>query len=197
MSKQKRTMRILKFILSALLVLLLIVAIRGLLTPSISYTSTVSVDKSVEEAWAVMNDESKTNEWLKGITKVEHMSGEKGKVGAVTKYTFDDDGRESEIVETMKTIVPNSQVAMDFLMEGVMTMDYKMDLVQEGTKTNITSSTTTKGLGLMMKAMIPFMKATMQAQEDENMGNLKKVIEANTTRYFDTEEVLTEEGVVQ
>lgn len=190
-------MRILKFILLALLVLLLIVAIRGLLTPSISYTSTVSVDKSVEEAWAVMNDESKTNEWLKGITKVEHMSGEKGKVGAVTKYTFDDDGRESEIVETMKTIVPNSQVAMDFLMEGVMTMDYKMDLVQEGTKTNITSSTTTKGLGLMMKAMIPFMKATMQAQEDENMGNLKKVIEANTTRYFDTEEVLTEEGVVQ
>ncbi len=59
---------------------------------TISYSSEIIVDKSIKEAWAVMNDESKISQWLKGITDIEHVSGEKGAVGAVTKYTFKEIG---------------------------------------------------------------------------------------------------------
>ena len=177
-------MKFLKYLIGFLAIVALLFIGKGFLTPSISYTSEIIVDKSVQEAWAVMNDESKISEWLTGITKVEHVSGEKGKVGAVTKYTFVENGEESIMVETMKAIRLNKHVAMDFFMEDVMTMDYQVDFSEKDGKTHIKASTTTEGIGLFMRSMVSFMEGAMQGQEDENMANLKKLIEGNTTDYF-------------
>lgn len=35
-----------------------------------------------------------------------------------------------------------------------------------------------------MRSILSFMTGTMQSQEDENLNNLKQVIESNTTDYF-------------
>lgn len=177
-------MKYLKYTLGIIALLVLLVIGRGLLSPSISYNTEIVVDKPVKEAWAVVNDESKAHEWLKGITNIKPVSGKKGEVGAVTEYTFNDDGQESVILETMKAIRPNEHVAMDFVMEDVMVMEYQMDFTEKDGKTHIESATTTKGLGLFMRSLMPFMQGSMLAQEDENMANLKKLIEKNTTNYF-------------
>ncbi|MFK8005828.1 MAG: SRPBCC family protein [Saprospiraceae bacterium] len=177
-------MKYLKYFLGIIAVLALLFIGKGILTPSLSYSSEIIVDKPIKEAWAVMNDESKISQWLKGIKDVKHVSGEKGKVGAVTQYTFDENGQESVILETIKTIRPNEHINMDFVMEGVMAMDYQVDFTEKNGKTHITSSTVTKGIGMLMRSMVSFMKSSMQDQEDENMGNLKKLIEGNTTNYF-------------
>lgn len=177
-------MKYLKYLLGIIALLAVLFIACGFIWPSISYNSEITVDKPVKEAWAVMNDESKLSQWLKGITKMEHVSGEKGTVGAVMKYTFNDNGQESTILETMKEIRPNEHVAMDFTMEGVMGMDYKVDFIEKNGKTLIKSATTTKGEGMFMRSMLAFMKGAMQSQEDENMGNLKKLINENTTDYF-------------
>ncbi len=177
-------MKYLKYLLGIIALLVIIFIGRGILTPSLSYNSEIMVDKPINEAWAVMNDESKISQWLKGIKEVEHVSGEKGTVGAVTKYTFDEDGQESIIFETIKTIRPNEHITMDFLMEGVMEMNYQVDFTEKDGKTHIQSSTVNKGIGMFMRSMLSFMKNSMQAQEDENMSNLKKLIEENTTDYF-------------
>lgn len=177
-------MKYLKYFLGIIAVIALLFIGKGILTPSLSYSSEITVDKSIEEAWAVMNDESKISQWLKGIKKVEHISGEKGKVGAVTQYTFVEDGQESVIRETIKAIRPNEHISMDFVMEGVMTMDYQTNFSEKDGKTHIKSSTVTKGIGMLMRSMVSFMKSSMQEQEDENMSNLKKLIEGNTTNYF-------------
>ncbi len=179
-------MKYLKYILGLIALLGVLFIAKGFLTPSITYSSEIVVDKPMKEVWAVMNDESKTSQWLKGIKKQEHISGEKGKVGAVTKYTFEENGEESIVMETIKALRPNEHIAMDFVMEGVMEMDYKMDTYIKDGKTHIKSSTIAKGIGLFMRSMVSFMTGTMQAQEDENMNNLKQLIEANTTDYFPT-----------
>lgn len=177
-------MKYLKYILGIIVLLVVLFIAKGFITPSISYTSEIVVDKSIKEAWAVMNDESKISQWLKDITKVEHVSGEKGTVGAVTKYTFDQDGQESIVMETIKSISPNEQVVMDFEMEGVMNMDYTINFSEQDGKTHIKSSTITEGDGMFMRSMVSFMTNAMTAQEDENLSNLKKLIEENTTDYF-------------
>lgn len=177
-------MKYLKYFLGLIALLVVVFIANGFFKPTISYTSEISVDKPLKEAWAVMNDESKISQWLKGIKNIEHVSGVKGTVGAVTKYTFDDNGQESVVLETIKSIDPNEQITMDFVMEGVMLMDYTIDFNEENGKTHIKSSTTTKGDGVFMRSMVSFMKGMMQSQEDENMNNLYKLIEGNTTNYF-------------
>jgi len=131
-----------------------------------------------------MNDESKTSQWLKGIKNMEHISGEKGTVGAVTQYTFNDDGQESVILETIKTIRPNEHINMDFSMNDVMDMDYHIYFSEKDGKTTIRSESITEGKGMIMKSMVSFLTSTMKTQEDENLNNLKKLIEENTTNYF-------------
>ena len=69
-------------------------------------------------------------------------------------------------------------------MEDAMNMDYRVDFNEKDGRTHIKSSTIAEGQGLFMKSMLSFMTGTMQTQEDENMNNLKKVIEENTTNYF-------------
>ena len=88
------------------------------------------------------------------------------------------------MIETVTSITPNEQVKMDFVMEGVMTMDYTIDFSENDGKTTIKSSTIAKGEGLFMRSIFSFMEGSMQAQEDENMNNLKTLIEENTTNYF-------------
>ena len=177
-------MKFLKYLLIIIAVLAIVFFGYGLLNPSQTYSSEITVNKPLKEAWAIMQDESKTQEWLKFITKMEHISGEKGKVGAVTEYTFLENGQESKIRETITSITPNEQITMDFVAEGVMTMDYTLNIKEDGGETRISSSTITKGEGLFMQSMFAFMGGSLQAQEDENMNNLKTVIESNTTDYF-------------
>ena len=63
-------MKILKWIVGVVAILGLLFFAKGFITPTISYDSEIMVDKPIKEAWAVMSDEGKISQWLKGITKV-------------------------------------------------------------------------------------------------------------------------------
>lgn len=176
-------MKFLKYVLGIILLLGLVFIALGFINPSATYSSEITVDKTLNEAWAVMNDESKISEWLKGIKEVRHVSGEKGKVGGVTEYTFEENGTESIVMETIKDIRDKEYIEMDFTMADVMTMNYKMNFRESDGKTNIRSTTIARGEGMFMKSMMSLMGSGMQAQEDENMSNLKKLINENQTIY--------------
>jgi len=177
-------MNFLKYILGIVLLLALIFFALGFVKPSTTYDSTVTVDKSLDEAWAVMNDESKISEWINGIKDVRHVSGTKGRVGAVTEYTFDQGGQETKMLETIRELKDKEYIRMDFDIKDVMTMDYKMSMVDKGGKTKLHSETTVTGQGMFMKSMMSLMGSGMKSQEDVNMDKLKKLINENTTNYF-------------
>ena len=176
-------MKFLKYFLILITVLIIAFLVKAYTSSPISYTSEIKVQKPLKEAWSVMGDPTKLSLWLKGITHMEHVSGEKGKVGAVTKYTFTENGKDAYLYETIKSINAFKSMSMDFEMKEVMLMEYHVDFYESESSTIIKSATTVKGLGLVMKSMLSFMKDTMKKQEDENMNNLKKVIEENITDY--------------
>jgi len=177
-------MKILKYILGIILLLAIIFFALGFIKPSTTYESTITVDKSLDESWAVMNDESKISEWLKDIKDVKHVSGTKGTVGAVTEYTFEQNGQQSKVLETIREIKDREYIRMDFDMKDVMTMDYKLSMVEKGGKTEIHSRTTAAGQGMFMRSMMSMMGSGMKSQEDVNMANLKKLINENKTMYL-------------
>lgn len=176
-------MKYLKYLLGLVLVLVLVFFGGGLLRPSVSYESEITVNKPIHEAWAVMSDDSKMAGWIKGFKKSELVSGTANTVGAVSNIYTEDDGQEMVIQETITAIQPSERIAMKFTMD-FMDMDYEMSLKENNGNTTITSTSTTVGNGLFAKSLISFMKSGMKAQEDENMANLKKAIEENTTDYF-------------
>ena len=76
-------MKLLKIIFGIILLLTVLFFLAGVFTPNISYTSEVTVDKPLKEAWAVMQDESKLSQWITGYIKSELIEGTAGQVGSV------------------------------------------------------------------------------------------------------------------
>jgi len=176
-------MKYLKYLLYLLIILALIFFGKGLLTPSISYESEITVNKSAKEAWAVMQDEVNLPKWIQGFKKIELISGTPNTVGAVSKVYIEEAGQESIMEETITALTPNQKMAMTFTMD-FMDMDYEMLFTEKDGKTNILTKSTTKGNGLFAKSIVSFMPGAMKAQEDANLVNLKKLIEENTKDYF-------------
>jgi len=176
-------MKILKYLLGLILLLVLIFFGRGLLTPSISYSTEITVDKNAEEAWAVMSDDSILPEWIAGFKKMELVSGEKNTVGAVSNIYIEEGATKMVMQETIKEYDPLKRIAMEFTMD-FMNIDYSMDYAEKDGKTTLKSSTVTKGNNLFARSMLSFMQGGMKKNEDLNMGNLKRIINENTKNYF-------------
>lgn len=188
-------MKILKYLISIVLILALIFLAIGIIVPSTTYDSQITVNKSFNEAWAVMSDESKLPLWLNGYMKSELVSGTANTVGAVSNIHFNQDGQEMIIQETITKIVPNELIAMRFNADDFMLMDYAMHFTESDGKTTIKSQTTTTGQGMMAKSMVALMKNTMITQEETNMASLKKIIEENTTNYFPLLEEIEQDSI--
>ncbi len=176
-------MKILKYFLVLLVIVAIVFFGSGLLTPSVTYESEISVNKPVKEAWSVLSDESKVKDWIEGYKRSELVSGTPNTVGATSNVYVDNQGQEMMMTETITEFIPHKKMAMTFTMD-FMDMDYEMTLNESNGKTNIKSTSTTKGNSLFAKSLMSFMKSGMKAQEDANMARLEKVINNNTTDYF-------------
>lgn len=181
-------MKILKYLLFAIIGLVVIFFGIGLMKSSVSYGHEVTVDKSVKEAWAVAQDEAKYAQWLKGFKSMELLSGEKGKVGSTYKIVVNPgDGQpDFEMIETVKSVKEFDHVEMHFDSE-FMDFEQIMTFKENNGKTTIATDSKVIGKGLMTRSMFALMEmlgGSFTAQETENIENLKKVINENTIDYY-------------
>jgi len=180
-------MKFLKYFSYFLLLILLIVIVRSFLTPSISYDTSTLVDKPIEETWAVISDVSKVGDWIQGFVKAELVSGTEGEVGAVSNIYIEEQGTQMMMIETITASIPNEKIAMSFSMDPV-AIEYQIILNKKDGKTEVQTKTETRGSTFFGKCIIPWMSGGMKTQEDKNVANLKRVIETNTTNYFEEED---------
>ena len=181
-------MKIIKYILLALLALFVLFLLIGLLKSSVSYGHTITVDKSVKEAWGVSQDESKYALWLDGFVSEELLSGEKGEVGSTYEVVvFPGEGQDTfKMIETLVSIEEFDHVEMHFTSE-MMDFEQTMSFEEADGKTTISTDSKVKGKGIMMRSMFATMEmlgGSFTAQEVKNIEALKKVIEENTTDYY-------------
>ena len=175
-------MKFLKYFFFLILLLVLLFIGKGLITPSIDYDCTITVDKPAAECWAVMSDENNLPQWIEGYKSAKLISGTPNTAGAVSEITIDQNGEEMTMKETITKVIPNELMAMEFTMD-FMDMDYEMKFNEEGGKTIITTKSKTMGNGLFAKSMVSFMGGVMKKQEDANLQKLKTIIDNNTKNY--------------
>lgn len=181
-------MKILKYALGIIALLVLVFILIGAFSSEVAYDSEITVDKPLAESWAVSQDEEKAADWLEGLQKMEHVSGTPGTVGAVSDVYFVDQGQEMVIRETITEIVPNESISMIFTSD-FMDMNYTLRMAEVDGKTKISSSTTAVGNGMFSKSLMALMSGTFSTQEETNLTNLKRIIEENTKDYFPAAEV--------
>ena len=196
-------MKLLKSILFIVVGLVVVFLLMGLIKSSVSYGHEISVSKSVEEAWAVTQDESKYAQWLKGFKSIELLSGEDGEVGSTYKVIVNPgEGQEDfEMIETVTAVEEFDHVELHFDSE-MMNFEQVISFTETDEGATVKTDSKVMGKGIMMKAMFAWMEmlgGSFTAQETENLEALKTLIEENTTDYYpapvvEEEEVMNEDA---
>jgi len=175
-------MQYLYYTLGIIALLVIIFLLIGFIKPSISYNCEILVDKPIEVAGNVAQDEERMSEWLEGFKKIEHVSGAPKTVGNVSNVYFTNNGKEMAIKRTITAI--KSFESMESLSEtDFMNMEYSVKMTAIGDKTKISSNTTVKGNGMFAKSLMVFMSGSLKKQEEKNLLKLKHTIETNTKKY--------------
>lgn len=186
-------MKLLKYVLYAILALIVLYLLLGFIKPEVGYGAEIVVDKPVEEAWAVSQDETKYPEWLEGFKSMELLSGDKFQEGSTYKIIVNpgDGQQDFEMIETLKSIKENESIEMEFDADG-MNFYQTMSFNEADGKTTIKTDSKVLGKGMMMRSMFAMMEmfgGGFTKQEVKNMEALKKLINENTTDYFPEPEV--------
>lgn len=170
-------MKILKYLLGGLAALAILFILIGVFQPEIHYTTTISVNKSAAEAFAVFRDESKTKDWLINWVSSEPVKGTPNEVGSQHKITMNYQGNPFEMLETIKIYQPGEQYAMH-LDSDMLAMDIDIRFQPEGTnKTVITAENTIKGKGMIMRSIMALSKSATAEEDQQNYDRLKQLIE--------------------
>ena len=198
-------MKILKFLLVAIVVLVVAFFAVGMLHPEVEYGSEIAVSKSIEEAWAVSQDESKFPLWLEGFKSIELISGEHGAIGSKYKVIVEPEGQPPfEMIETLLEYEEFDHVSFHFDSE-MMDFEQVISFSEEESMTHIVTASKVIPKGRVMASMFALMEklgGAFTSQEAKNQNALKKVIEENTTDYYPVEiepvlEEVTAEDLVE
>jgi len=182
-------MNILKYLLFAIIALVIAFFAIGIFKPSVGYGHEFQVNKSIQEAWAVSQDVSKYSQWLEGFKSIELISGEEGAVGSKYKVIVDPgEGQPDnfEMIETVVSIKEFDHVTLHFASEP-MDFEQTISFKEKDGMTNVKSDSKVLGKGAVSRsafALMEMLGGAFTAQETKNFESLKKLIEENTTDYF-------------
>ena len=181
-------MKILKYLLIALAVILILFFGMGLIMPSVSYGHTISVDKPIKEAWAVSQDQDKYHLWLEGFKSMELLEGEYFEVGSKYKVIVEPgEGQPPfEMIETIESIEEFEHVTMNFDSD-MMDFYQHMTFEENDGVTTVTTDSKVMAKGLMTRSMFALMEVlggSFTKQEKKNVEALKELIQNNETDYF-------------
>lgn len=174
-------MKVLKYILAAIAIIVLAFFAIGIVIPEVEYGHKITVNKSINEAWDVSQDESKFHLWLDGFKSIELLEGEKGQVGSkyLVKVNPGEGQPEFEMTETLVAIEQPTFVEMHFDSE-MMDFEQKMLFKKENGAVTVETKSKVIGKSASMRSMFALMEllgGSFTTQEAKNINALQKVIE--------------------
>lgn len=149
----------------------------GFFKPIITVETITLVNKPRNVAWKYFIDESKLKEWMTNIKSIEKISGEPNKVGSKFKMTFEENGDEIVMTETMTEFRDNE--VFGFTLENeVISDDVRITFTDRGDKTEIVQTDKLTGGNIFWRSLFAILESTFHKNTAETYEKLKARIEA-------------------
>ena len=169
-------MKILKFILKLLGLIALVFLLTGLFIKKVDYAVEVEVDKPLEETFALFNDHTIMDQWIKDVKSFTAIEETEAMVGNKYRMVVDSEGREIEMIETITAWEPNRRVGMQFEAEDMLKSNI-ISFGQNGNSTIITNNASCQGTSYMAKCMFPYFKSMFRKIDQEMLNDFKSMAE--------------------
>ena len=170
-------MKVLKIIGGIFLLLIILFFLTGVIWPTFTYESQVTVNASPERSWNVFNDAELMPEWIQGFKSIKPISKEPGEVGSKYELIILENGEEMRLYETITAFDVNREFKMT-VTNDVLDNYVEVTFTPDGDNTVIKASSYVDGKGLFWKSMLFVAKSVIQQTSDEQYEKLKELIEA-------------------
>lgn len=169
-------MKVLKYLLIALAIVVLIFFAIGILMPEVTYSNEVTINKPVPETFEVFIDESTMSYWVPGFKRIDLIEGEPNARGSKYRLIVEDDGEDFELIETITGFERNEFFSMTIDNE-VLTNEVRVTFLPLNDQTKIVALNNVKGKGAFMKSALALMKSHFIEQGDVSYQKLKNLVE--------------------
>ncbi|MEO9802501.1 MAG: SRPBCC family protein [Reichenbachiella sp.] len=142
-----------------------------------TYETNIVIAKSVDQVYQLISNPDRACEWITGLKKVELQSGNASEIGSMTKYVFEERGKEVTFMEELLSITPNAHFSFRLDSDQVV-MESETHLKAIGNdNTEVMMSNAVAGKGFFMKLLMPLMKKSMINRQQKDLFNLKGLLE--------------------
>jgi hypothetical protein len=136
------------------------------------------INKPRAEVWRAFDNPQNMNKWQRSLISFETLSGTQGQPGAVSKLTFEERGRQFELIERVThRDEPNR-------LDGVYENNFADNIVRNTfiekgkDQTLWVVETEFRFKTLVMRVLGPIMKKNFVARTQKDMGRFKEMVES-------------------
>ncbi len=148
----------------------------GFIFPKLTTETRVTINKPRKTVWKYFTDQNTLKEWLPNVKNIEKISGEPMTAGSKFKMTFEEDGSEIVMTETMTEVKENEVFA--FILENeVMKANNRITFVDIGDKTEVIENNTLEGGNIFWRSLFAIMKSGFEKNSGDSYQRLKTNIE--------------------
>lgn len=170
--------RAIKYFLLFLLLLAIAFFFIGIIIPSFTYESRITVNKPIEQSFKVFNSPFLLAEWIPGLKGVRWISGTQNEIGSKWEMTIELDGKIYTTTEELTVFKENELLAFT-LNSDVLSSNVEVKFINKGESTEIISSSKAEGSNIFWKSIFVFYKSIFSKRDKVMYDRLKKVIESN------------------
>ena len=140
-------------------------------------TTSVQIDRPIDEVWAFFDAPSNMHKWLKNFKEFIPLSGEQGKVGAKAKHIYQEGKREVEMIEEILEKSPPHRFVGKFTTSGMEAIIVNELEAMSNGSTNLVGSSDFTFTSFFYKLFSPFFKGKIKERQDGGLLRLKAVLE--------------------
>ena len=172
-------MKTVKIILGIITVISIAFFATGLFIIETQYSTEITINKDIEEVFAVMTNPDETKNWIPEIKKKTIAKQTTGITGSIYNVVVLNQDQEIRMTEQVRAYVPNEKLTLYYDAENMLkTNDYLFS--KEGNGTKVQLKATCSSDSYIMSCLFPYFKNTFRAQDAQYLENLKNYLERDS-----------------
>jgi uncharacterized protein YndB with AHSA1/START domain len=149
----------------------------GLVKPTVTYETTLVVNRSAEQTWKVFTNKELMSQWMPGFIKIENIKGEALQKNSEFKIFVKEDGQDFEMIEKVKEVIPNKFYEFE-IENGILRNQIKIKFVEtQPFTTEITQTCEVHAQNWFLRSLFVFFKSQFKEQDEKTLLALKKLVE--------------------
>jgi uncharacterized protein YndB with AHSA1/START domain len=139
-------------------------------------TYTIEINRPVDEVFRYLDTSELAIQWLSGLTKITPITTGGNRVGAQAKHTYNENGREFEMLEETLIYEPNRRVKIKGITDMFeITAQYTLTPIGERTRLDFEETLAFKNF--FMRLLAPLITRLSKNHAMEDFKRLKSLVE--------------------